>query len=873
MSNVNKINEYIKLLDLEKEFKIELFNSVSDYLKNLNESFIVLNKPQIAKLFCLNIGKLNPNLEVESEVAEKIISSFENISKMESEQDEDVYIRTIAFLNKLFSQNENEYIDIQINTDTLEEEFKILLENLERIRSIFSLKKEGKTQFPISKLLYNIIQGRDFIGDTISSESFRTLILALEIFKYDEEGYSEETESVKRLITTYNLKCIDYIMNDNAFKIGGEDIWKDNFEKNGILILYNDRKHKVLIRSTHEDYFNNPVWNPTENLNIEYEVNNNNKKIAWFYEYTIDEKYEIKTCKELFEKEIELDEIKNIFKLIFDESCHNIFYEQAILVHNTEMLPINPFSRNDKIICLNKLTKSSGKESVIELLKKYSLQVIGGIGIDCATVGLILELLSIKLISIDELFFNITKRTNNIQNTIIKNWIDRNGDFIEFYKKFNDELNYLKKLSDFENEVWRMRSFYPIKIDENIIRIINFESKYSGYTYKSIKIEEDYTSKKVFEINEEEIAIEKIEYFNEEKDYLEYKNEFNALYNEQEKKIIVGTDIDNNKKLIDKIYRNNRYLVDSKWLDTISEIQVKEILKLVKLHQKALIESFFRNVTTGHITFLSLFKYKLINNLLCYKIIPEKLNEYIKLLHSHHLMDFSDVKQDSVISNIKNNTLVVPKDRSSTQSVLKDIYYEYIKDKDHRSEIDFFDNNISKDASGKYCRNKVIIDKILFIFDNIENGTSTLGALGEYLNYNGENIVSIQGEDKNVHLGRKRQRFYCDGKEITLKEIISKNTPQIELHAFFMSKEGKQKIEEFIRDNNLNIKVTFFKEFDNLASKEMIDLGTKLFGKCKIRDNNYLIIREFNQPKKNIFPDSMLDSNNIVSLFVVKPEL
>ena len=45
-----------------------------------------------------------------------------------------------------------------------------------------------------------------------------------------------------------------------------------------------------------------------------------------------------------------------------------------------------------------------------------------------------------------------------------------------------------------------------------------------------------------------------------------------------------------------------------------------------------------------------------------------------------------------------------------------------------------------------------------------------------------------------------------------------------------------------------------------------------MYGSCRLKAGNYPIIREFNQPKINVFPEEMLDIEKVFSLFIKKKE-
>ena len=132
------------------------------------------------------------------------------------------------------------------------EKFALLLDNLEKIRIIFKLYNENEmAYFPIGGLLFRLINSESLFDEIQNVKSIQALMLALQIF--DKKQYPKELSDIKQLIEGKNLKFIDYLF-DNCERIGDDD-WKDNFEKNGLLILYNSSKNKVLIRNNKRSYF------------------------------------------------------------------------------------------------------------------------------------------------------------------------------------------------------------------------------------------------------------------------------------------------------------------------------------------------------------------------------------------------------------------------------------------------------------------------------------------------------------------------------------------------------------------------------------------------------------------------------------------
>ena len=85
--------------------------------------------------------------------------------------------------------------------------------------------------------------------------------------------------------------------------------------------------------------------------------------------------------------------------------------------------------------------------------------------------------------------------------------------------------------------------------------------------------------------------------------------------------------------------------------------------------------------------------------------------------------------------------------------------------------------------------------------------------------------------------------------------------------------EGK--INKFFDDINIkcNIKKCCPINVDDAKKKQIIELSQKIYGDIKTDDKFYPLIREFNMPKKTVFPEDSLNPKWIFSIFVRKEEL
>ncbi len=862
-----KIITYEKLLSINSAFDEEQFFRSNEFLGELDIDIIDKYKKSIANIFLKNIGKINQDSNVVDEsYIQSIMDAFINIANMESDDDSESCIKVIKFLNFLYRNKEDGIISSKnFNEINLEEEFKLLLSELEKIRCIFSIKVQQKSQFPISRILLNIINSRSF---SITTKEFRTLILALQIFNYNNECCDEE---IKKIIDKYKLKSLEYIFFDDALKIGDENEWIDNLEKNGVLVLYNENKKKVLIRSVDEEYFNTC----SVNYNYKYiqyvEKNEKKDKIAFIYEYDMPEGYNLVSLKEIINKK-KYRNLKQILEYIFDKKCYNVFLNKFFLYNGSEIRLINPFVSNDRCICNSGETLASTLTSVIKFLNKKSLEILRGSKLDCATIGLVTLLISINQVSIDKILDRIDSILKNFQNTIIENWLNECDNKVENLSKllevFNKEFKYTTSIDEFRIKKITNNPLYPIKINYNILELVDKKYIFTDSEFKEIIVSKNYSGEIDYRFKDGSgEKIENVRYCStDDKENIKYKDNIVVLFSKQRKEIIIGDEIEKIYKIKNKIEKINASLINYKDLSIIKQAHIDKIESFMKMHIESLTES-MEELTGEDISFNSLVKYKLINNLLCYRVIPNKVKDYFELIQMHEVIKYDIVKSDSVIKNLNDSTLLVPKDSLESDATLEYIFSKYIKKSTRRCRINLYDPKLYIRTDGKYAlKNKKSspISKVIILLDNIESGQSTKGVLKGYL-----------GIDKDFRKNI-RQTYKCDNKVIQVYDIIEKNNPDIEVYSFYATDNGIKVIIDFLGENYKNkVKVYKNKGFNQEVTEDIKTKIINIFGKFEncVDIGNYIIIREFNQPKKNAFPREMLDTENIIGLFNFRDEI
>jgi len=109
-----------------------------------------------------------------------------------------------------------------------------------------------------------------------------------------------------------------------------------------------------------------------------------------------------------------------------------------------------------------------------------------------------------------------------------------------------------------------------------------------------------------------------------------------------------------------------------------------------------------------------------------------------------------------------NNILVVQKERQESDSALTSIINMYLKKNAVRNH-DFYFSEIGINQEG-YTYREQKIEKIVFLFDTLQSGTSTIRNLKFYFEeYSKTSLDNVQ----NQHI-----IYYCKGMEIKLETII-----------------------------------------------------------------------------------------------------
>ena len=203
------IEAYLK--DLALPHKEDLIKDIFLFLeKEIKTENATGNEERIAKLFCRAIESLNQDAIPEDDVKNAILDAFENIRTIENNTHNNGELMCIYLLNILYSK-EDSFEEVPQN------DFVLLLDNLEKIRCIFKITDvNGNLVFPIGRFLFRLINSDNLFAEIEKASSVQALMLALQVF--DKTQYSQELENIKNMISGKNRLFIRMCGIENRLK-------------------------------------------------------------------------------------------------------------------------------------------------------------------------------------------------------------------------------------------------------------------------------------------------------------------------------------------------------------------------------------------------------------------------------------------------------------------------------------------------------------------------------------------------------------------------------------------------------------------------------------------------------------------------------
>ena len=271
---------------------------------------------------------------------------------------------------------------------------------------------------------------------------------------------------------------------------------------------------------------------------------------------------------------------------------------------------------------------------------------------------------------------------------------------------------------------------------------------------------------------------------------------------------------------------------------------------------------------------------RILNHLFIYDITVKKQENFMKLISYHKVTDFKEACAQ-VKSMLKPNVLFIPKEKYSTDNTLTRIYENYLREEKFREhslylhELAFY--------KGKYCIEKKEIKKICFIFDTVLSGKQTVDNL--------KNYFSEAGKTKDD----RSNKYYCERKEIPIKDIMYQNNidsvtcvflnyahidkPNIDVNNDNNKKDNswQGKVDDFFKSIDVKYEIEKIHDIDfGNNNAQIFKLAKQLYGKIEIDEDKafFPLIREFNMPKKAVFPKKCMKDPRLIScLFGLKKEM
>ncbi|WP_313983961.1 hypothetical protein [uncultured Solobacterium sp.] len=843
------IETYLKDLALSnrKDLIKDIFLFLEKEIKTENATG---NEERIATLFFRAVESLNQNTMPEDDIKKAILNAFENIRTIENNTHNNGELMCIYLLNLLYSKED-------VLEGIPQNDFVFLLDNLEKIRCIFKISDvNNNLVFPIGRFLFRLINCDNLYAEIEKASSVQALMLALQVF--DKAQYPQELKDIENMIDGKNLKFIEYLYH-KCIRLGDDD-WKKNYEKNGLLVLYDTKVKKVLIRNNKSSYFSSKYDTSNYKLsNVTAETNANGEAIAYFVEYSFDEYGFVDLAKE-FSVENNIDRIAQILDIIYYYRNYNIIFESALHDRQGKIYPTNPFGENDPYVVDEGMAHKDGKSYISDKLFKYGLLKISGSGLKYINLGAVVKLDEINAIQFKD--FKIGEKSD--LNNIIDCWLDFCDDkqkcFDAFFKDYGDQISYIFDSDALYEKKYKGEYLIPGILSEELLKKLELDEKLFMYKLDQCNLKIDYLQEKNIITDSSHVKLNDfiIEDISGE-DVNIFEGNFFALINDAEKKIYVGSQVNYFYLVIEKIKKIKQGALSEADITIISESDVKSISKQMLCFKDA-----FENIHP-RIPIESVARYRLINHMMFLKPSKADIKNWLSLIKKHEIEDFSVVKKRCPIGETA-GVLYVPKDRSRAQSTLKHINNRYFNNPIERNLVDIYDQTIEKIGNNYYTGGKEI-KKVVLLFDNIQNGKSTKETIDKYIN------------DKECTTSDTSMVFVCNGNVIALSEILNSNRCKIEIFSIYAADTGIRNVKNYVKEQypNMSIKVLDpIRKLTSVVNKTDIELINKLYpGKLAggIRENQYLVVREYNQPKLNIMCDKLLEIERVVAIFCKRKEL
>lgn len=875
----NEIKEYLNVLQIGQDDEAISLQACR-FILSKDIRYLSDNRVEVAALFYQILCSFQRIYDEEPHLkaGKIVVNLFTHIALINADigtQSEDSNLMTIWFLNQLKQ-------GADVNQTSMKSCIGTLMSGLEDIHFVFEIENEGVRVFPIDKLISNVIMDATFLNvSSITPYHIQMLQLAVQLFVEQADK-----QLLQQLITECKLEFLNFM--DGSHRIIDTNDFL-NYQKNGVMIFYNMNKNAVLIRNEREGYFTIKGTTP---LKVEKEVNHQGKVIGNF---VVIENVGDATLIDF--SDVLKENPTEILKMIYTNGYYNIFHEKSLIKKDEKILPLNPYVLNDQFIIkgyTDSVGKSFSKDMVQKCIRKHRMTKIQGKSLDIVTLGLVQDLLEFMNVDVDELLA-LSDDSDWKQNLLIEKWVSLSADkkkALDYVLgKYCDELGYCISKTEFENHDIKPQDILPYNANIDwAYEILGLDvPQYSTY-FGEIDLNED--GKEILIVNNRktvagkrnpinsELGLELLEGYNDlsKDDQMEYKrigSEHYWIYDRKNDRWIGCIDdevIYRKLAQVELLLESNSILLEFK--DEINENQVNIIAQYMELHKDALM-----GVDSEHqlfADFKSMVIYRLIHCIIWNKLTVQTWPCFFRIVNQHQKLTFNDMRSDAIFRRKDPNCLYVPKDAVNSDSTLLKAYNKYISECSTRDHNNPFGVQMTRNSEGKYLLNGNIIKRIIFLFDNTCSGKSTCSTIAMYLEKT-ELLDSKQDEEFQREAFRRLQVYHVADSVVSISEIMEANQiDEVNVHSFYGTDYGKIKIEDLLKKAGIkSYKVDFTNEITH--HYDLVDTDIDIvWPHSKDRYwnvKNCLFIREFNQPKRNVFPEVMInDAKKSICLFVVKKE-
>lgn len=880
---MKKLNSYLQALQAGK-YQEKLIEDTIEQLDICKTQEISENRRLIAAVYCqlLQYCQGIYDMAVPKEYLQRLLNIFESIEQISTEateeEKEDSNVMIIWFLHEL------KVGGIQSIDDTiLQKSILILLQELGRICFIFEIKdsKTGQYIFSIHDMIVKAISTPEFLDVRTGAGIYQIQILQLAVKLFVNEV--DKQKVLDKLKNKCNLKFIEYLER-SAYIVDSQDLM--NYQKNGVMIFYNNRGNKILVRNRDKKYFFRPSLDVEIKLHEEKDYEG--KTIGFFVEYELSSGDSLINYSEMLKDE---EGQEKFLSLVFEKKAYNILFENFILkCENGDYKPVNPFCEKDNVIVKGTIKGKSGKiynnRQFIEAVSVYrnsALKKSSKYTMNRVSFGLVVLLLQQENVGISALRLKEFTEEEWYQSQLLERWVRCCKDpinavtfIVENWYQENKYCEHIrsKKIlekSSIEQHEIGVSDFYPLKSKLDWIYQILGVNNFSNCNVLCGKFEEGDEEDciicdkglcvRVNDIKDPDTVFENL-YGDGDEIYF--------IYNSKENKgVIYEQRLMKNLFCLIKMQEKNQLTLET--AKKINVSQYKDIKDRMELHREAL-QEVGKNIFADFDTQVY---YRLVHNLIWSQININNVENYFEIIAHHQILDFKNISNDEKFMRSDSKTLYVPKEGSSSDGALRDIYEHYLKAKSTRELNDLYDSSIVF-LDNRYYHNNEEIKRIVFLCDNIESGTATIRMLKAYLSID----ISSEKDIEKICIQKaiaRCQKYYSstqdDISEVKISDIVKRNMCEIEVHAYYGTLKGRENIMAFFKKQKIvNASVSYEYEIKRKAVT-IVEEAKNIWKKQDIRSNIYSVIREFNMPKYNVFPDAMLkDPKKAICMFVKKEE-